>query len=474
LDTSSEKLLDQLSPKGELSDLHVRYQGGDKAAPRFLVSSNFKGLSVRAYKHFPGVADLDGKLWTNQQHGAVSFADSSLQLDLPSLFRKSFDITRLEGTLQWWHAYDAWHVNSPELAFESKDVQTNVAVNLSIPDNHASPFLDLQAHFANGDVQQTWRYLPVSIMDNDLVKWVDRSVVDGHVKGGSALFHGRLHDFPFREHPGTFVVDFQVQDALLDYRKGWPSITANELEAHFTGKGMSITVPRGKLFNTQLRNTSVTIDDFRLPVLSITGKFNGEAEDAVHFLVESPIAPAATSFYKQSQISGGMNGALSLSIPLSNKAGQIHPISYQGFVSLKNANLNAWQNRLMVNNISGRLNYSMDGVFSDKLHGRFSGQPIQFNVFTRDAGQHSIIELSMLGTLDVTKLSNQLPPNGLEKRISGKTPWQGILSFGSDDPADPKQVSLQITSQLAGIGFGSTCRLPYKKQRSPRKIFVWP
>ncbi len=453
LDKSSLHILNQLAPRGDLSNLHVHYQATDNALPKLMISTDFKDLSLHAYKHFPGVADLDGMLWTNQQHGAVSFADSSLQLNVPTLFRKPFDITRLEGTVQWWHAYDAWHVNSPELAFESKDIQTNVAVNLSIPDNHASPFLDLQAHFANGNVQQTWRYLPVGIMDNDLVKWVDRSVIDGRVKNGNALFHGRLHDFPFIEQPGTFVVDFQVQDALLDYRKGWPGITANELEARFTGKGMSLSVPKGKLYNTRLGNTTVAIDDFRLPVLSIAGKFNGDADDVVHFLVESPIAPAATGFYKQSQITGGMNGELSLSIPLSKKAEQSHPTDYKGFVYVKNARLSAWQNRLVVNNISGRLNYSTNGVFSDKLQGRFSGQPTQFNVFTRDAGLHSIIEVSMLGTLDVAKLWDKLPLNGLEKRISGKTPWQGMLSFGSEDPNDPKQVSLQITSQLAGIQF---------------------
>ena len=451
LDKSSAQILDQLSPKGELSDLHVHYQFGSKPEPKLTLSTGFKGLSVKPYKHFPGVADLDGKLWTNQQHGAVTFADSSLQLALPTLFRKPFDVTRLEGTLQWWHLYDAWHLRSPALAFESKDIQTNVAVNLSIPDSGASPFLDLQAHFVNGDVQQTWRYLPVTIMDDELVKWLDHGVVDGHVKEGDALFFGRLHDFPFTHQPGTFVVDFQVEDALLDYRKGWPKVSANALEARFTGKGMAISVPKGKLYHTQLHNTQVDIDDFKLPVLSITGNFDGEVDDAVHFLVESPIAPAATSFYQQSRITGGFNGQLSLSIPLSKKAEQIHPVDYKGFVRLKNAGLQAWQNSLAVNRISGRLNFSTAGVFSDKLQGRFTGQPTAFTVYTHDAGQHQIIDVSMMGTLDVAKLRDKLPLNGLQKRISGKTPWQGVLSFGSDDPSDPKQVRLRLASRLAGI-----------------------
>lgn len=453
LDKSSEQLLDQLSPTGELSDLHVHYQLGDKPEHNLVVSTRFKDLSIKPYKHFPGVAGLDGELWTDQQHGAIKFADSSLQLALPTLFRKSFDITRLEGAVQWWHAYDAWHVTTPELAFESKDIQTDLALNMSIPDNKASPFLDLQAHFANGDVQQTSRYLPVGIMDNELVSWLDHGVVSGHVKEGNAIFHGRLHDFPFTQHPGTFVVDFQVEDAKLNYHNDWPSITANELEANFTGKGMSIVVNRGMLYHTRLRNTQVSIDEFYLPVLKVDGEFNGDTDDAIHFLVESPIAPAAASFYRHSQISGDISGKLALSIPLSKKAEQSHPATYKGYVLLKNSELHAWSKRLVVNNISGRLDFSPSGVFSDKLVGRFSGQPTRFSVFTREVKQHHIIDVSMMGTLDVAKLTGKLPFNDVEKRISGKTSWQGVLSFGNNDPDEPESVSLHIVSRLEGIRF---------------------
>lgn len=453
LDKPARQTITQLSPRGELSDLHVHYQLGDKSLSGLVVSTAFKGLSIKPYQKFPGVDDLDGVLWADRQHGEAAFADSALQLSLPEMFRKPFAITRLEGKLQWWHAYDAWHVRSPDLAFESKDIQTELTLNLSIPDSAASPFLDLQAHFADGDVQQTWRYLPVGIMDNDLVNWLDHGVVDGHIKDGNVLFHGRLRDFPFSKKQGTFVIDFKLEDGLLKYRKGWPPITANELEARFTGQGMSLMVPRGTLYHTHLRNTRVTIDHFRLPVLKVTGKFSGEADDAVRFLVDSPIAPAAASFYRQSKISGGINGQLALSIPLSRRAERNHPAYYKGHVQFKNAGLQAWQQRLVVNNIYGRINFSPSGVSSEKLHGRFSGQPTDFTLYTRDAGQHQIMQVSMQGILDMAKLPGKLPLNGVEKRISGKTPWQGVLSFGSDDPADPGKVSLNIVSRLQGVRF---------------------
>ncbi|MBI1422695.1 MAG: hypothetical protein GC149_04440 [Gammaproteobacteria bacterium] len=450
-DKEAQRALDQFSPDGELNNLHVHYAPEATAQNKFVMSSGFKGLSIKPYQHFPGINDLDGVLWMTQDHGEVKFADSSLDLDLPTLFRKPFAITRLEGNVQWWHAYDAWHVQSSDLAFESKDVQTRVNFNLGIPDNHASPVLGLYAHFVNGDVQQTWRYLPVTIMDDELVKWLDRSVVNGRVKSGDALFHGRVYDFPFRQAPGTFVVDFQAEDARLDYQKGWPAITANTVEARFTGLGMSITAPEAMLYHTQLHNTTVTIDKFLLPVLSIKGKFDGKSDDVVRFLVESPIASAASAFYKQSHITGNMDGQLSLLIPLSKAAETTTPADYRGYVDFKNTDVQAWQKHLVINDISGRLKFSPAGVFSQKLTGRFSGQPTQFTVYTRDANKRHIVDVSMMGKLDIAKLRNKLPLNGLENRIGGKTDWQGLLSFGSEDPAMGHRVNLRIASRLAGV-----------------------
>lgn len=452
LDKTTEKRLEQISATGELSDCHVVYQRAENTAPQYTISTGFKGLSVKAFERFPGVEDVDGKLWTNQQHGEVRFADSSLQLSLPTLFREPFSITRLQGSLAWWHAYDAWHIHSSDLAFESKDVRTDLAMNLDLPDNKASPYLDLQADFADGDVQQTWRYLPVGIMDRQLVKWLDRSVVDGRVRQGQALFHGRLHDFPFTHAPGTFVVDFQLDNAFLDYQKGWPGITAKQLEARFTGKGMSISVPDAQLYQTQLQHTTVAINDFRLPVLDIHGKINGQADDAVRFLVESPIAPAARNFYRQSEISGGMSGEWNLSIALSRKAADLNPTRYKGFIQFNKASLQAWQQRLAVNNVSGRLDFSNAGVFAKNLHGQFSGHPIRFVITSRNTGPHQLVDVSMDGMLDMARLKSSFSLNGLEKRITGKTQWHGDLVFGSDQPDHQRDVSLKVTSRLSGLG----------------------
>jgi len=447
-----QKTLDQLTPNGELTNLYVHYQAADKNKPDYRLSSHFKDLTISAHKNFPGFQGLDGAIQLDQEHGALALNDTSLTLNLPKLFRKPLAITGLSGRLHWWHAYDAWHVASADFALESGDVKTRLALNLGIPDNKSSPFLDLQAQFADGDVKQVWRYLPVSIMDQHLVDWLDNSLVGGRVNKGHVLFQGRLHDFPFTDRPGTFQVDFDAEDTQLKFHNQWPTISANDLNAVFTGRGMSIGVNRGSIFESRLQDVRVAIDRFNLPVLSVAGHFDGKTNDAFRFLVSSPIAPAASSFYQQSKISGSMHGKVSLLMPLSEKAETVQPLDYKGDLALSDSSLSAWNRRLVVDQINGLVKFSRAGIFSRKLHGRFGGKPIQFNVASRGAGERRHLEIAMSGGLVASKIRDSLALGGIEERISGNTNWQGLLSFAGDDPASEGQLKLQIDSDLQGIG----------------------
>jgi uncharacterized protein YhdP len=296
LDKPTAKLLSSLSPAGELADTYAQYQFGQQQKHFYTLSTRFHDLSLHAYNRFPGVQGLDGGLWADQQHGTVRFDDDSLQLALPRLFREPFQLTRFSGDVQWWHAYGTWNIHGVNLVAQTKDVQTDANLYMNIPEAPASPYLDLQMRFYNGDASQTSHYLPVGIMDKSLVNWLDRAIVNGRVKDGLALFNGRLHDFPFRQRTGAFAVSFDANDITLDYHKGWPALVAKDLNASFSGQGMLLFAKQGSVFGSQLHDTTVKIDRFRQPVLSVDGKIAGSASDAVHFLVESPIAPAAVAF----------------------------------------------------------------------------------------------------------------------------------------------------------------------------------
>lgn len=437
--------------RGDLEELHLVYARDDAQTPQYAISARLNGIEVAPWQKFPGITSLDGVINADERAGSLLLDDTSLQLAIPKLFRDELSLTRLKGRLDWWRTPGSWHVRTTGLDLATQDVSAAVALQAAIPEGSVSPWLDLQASFRDGDVKATSRYLPVGIMFPELVQWLDKSLVSGHVIEGRALFHGRVRNFPFHNKEGTFITEFRARDVQLDYRKDWPAILVKNGQARFTGKGMQIDSQDAQLYGSHLSDTHVSIDDFRLPVLQIKGNIDGRLSDMLHFLVESPIAPQARAFYADSRVRGAATGRLDLQIPLSRRAAEKQPLDYHGLMKVADGNLSAWNHRLEVNEIQGQIDFSTRGVFSKKLAGLFTGQPVKFDLQTRGTANQKIIELGVQGIFDAAHLPEHLPVRGLEKYISGKTDWQGMLRFGAEPGKQDMLGSLQISSSLQGL-----------------------
>lgn len=450
LDNKTLDLINKLDPVGELQQLSLVYQKHEDQALRFYLNSRFRDLSVSAWQKLPGVRGVDGRILMNQSTGELQLENDFAVLDFPKLFRQPFEVTRLNGRVAWWHQNNAWHVSSENLLLATNDITSNMSVSAVIPDADVSPFMDLQLRYVNGDARQAWRYYPVSIMSKALVNWLDNGIVDGKVTQGNMIFNGRLADFPFRHHEGTFIAQFDGRDMELNYQKGWPNIKQIDLSARITGLGMNIQVDSGKIFDSNMKNVTVDIEKFSAPVLAIKGDIHGYTSDMVRYLVESPIAPAAANFYAQSRISGNSNGKLTLTIPLSNKVREYVSTHYDGYIDIDNSRLSSWDNLLEVRNASGRVTFSPRGVFSENLKGEVLGEEVDFSLYTREiAGKHET-QLSMLGNMNTAELAKHLDLKFL-RRISGRTKWQGVLSFGYATPQVTVPGSFQFSSQLEGV-----------------------
>ncbi len=448
LDKDSLNFLGNINPAGDLNELNLKYRLNQKDNSDFVLSTKFKGLSVDAWKYFPGVRSMDGDLWMSNKQGVMKFLNRSSQLEFPRLFRKPFDITRMDGQVQWWHQDQAWHISSNDLFMSTRDIESDMSLSAIIPDYDASPYFDLQVHYINGDAKQAWRYYPVSIMDEDLVDWLDRGFVNGTVTEGGAIFNGRLADFPFADKSGSLLADFDTVDAEIHYQQDWPNIKDISARATITGLGLTIKGESAKLFDTTLKNVDVRIDDFEAPALMIDSQVKGYTSDVIQYLVESPIASEARGFYQKSNISGTGTGKVKVIVPLSDSVEEFVPLHYEGYADFKNSRLSSWNETLEVNNINGHIDFGTRGVFSDDLTGDVYGGKTGFRIFTQEKNQRQNIQISMKGELDSGVLRKYINLKLLD-RIKGKADWQGVLSFTGKDKDESG--SFQFTSDMKGV-----------------------
>jgi uncharacterized protein (TIGR02099 family) len=450
LDKKSHAVLNELQPKGQLEELLVKYRLDSSKDPELIVGANFKNLSSNAWQRVPGVAGLNGSILLDAGHGEIKLTSTSAALTFPGLFRQPIPLTQLQTAAQWWHAGDAWYINVPQLLANNADLKTDSSIYMAIPDNKASPYLDLQTTFTDGNVKGAAQFYPAAIMSKNLVNWLDSGLVAGKIARGGAVMHGRLRDFPYRNDAGTFQVQFSASDVELNYQKGWPPLHKMQLTGDFSATGMQLTSPQANLFDSQLRDLDVTIEDFSNSVLRARGRYSGSTQDVIHFLADSPIAPDAKDFYTKTTFAGQSEATIKLQIPLSERVREEYPLEYNGKVTFNNSAMTSWQGMLDVKNMQGELEYSPDGVFAENISAEIFEGKSNINVFTFKQAGSQQIKIGMQGKFDLGEALQHFSVPGAEL-IQGKTQWQGLLSFGYRVNGKAIPGSFTFGSDLQGV-----------------------
>lgn len=419
-----------LKPQGEIQDLIIR-STFDKQHPQYHLSGKLQNVSIAAVDQFPGIQNFSGEMVANEEGGYARINVKDGKLIIPKLFREPLTLSTLDARLDWWYAHQQWYLKSSDTQLANDDINGSLSALLRVPDDKKiSPYLDLQLEYQNGQGTSVYKYLPVTIMDKELVGWLDKAFKSGLVTKGGFVFNGRLRDFPFKKYSGVMLADFYVRDIVLDYQTGWPTLRANDGHLMISGHGIDVRVRRGQLYDSQLRDVHVSIDRFTMPRLNIHGSFNGKTRDLFRYLVNTPIASEAKGIFRHAKINGEVSGALDLHIPLSNKVKARFPLDYNAKVSLENSRLDLWDNKLVVENISGDVAYKPKRITSNGLKATLLEQPVSLKLFSRTNGQFEEIQLTMRGRLDANKIRQHIA-HPLVNKISGITDWQGVLSLGT-------------------------------------------
>jgi uncharacterized protein YhdP len=345
-------------------------------------------------------------------------------------------------------------VNDVQLV--NPDIRGSLSLLCVLNEDLSSPYIDMQVEYDNGNAISAYKYLPVTIMDKQLVAWLDNAFKSGKVTHGGFTFNGRLGNFPFAHYDGHMLADFFTEDVQLDYLPGWPKIQTKDGHLMITGLGLLGTTKQGVVYDSQYRDAEFRIDEFHLPRLDVNGSFQGETRDMIQFLVQSPIAKEARGIYEQSKITGQLAGRLDLHVPLSKAARDIAPMDYLVETSIKDSRLDLWDNKLVIDNINGEVSYRPRKLKSRNLQAKFLQQDVALRLFSRAGDKSDELLLNMKGKLNAQYLHEHLPFEML-KQVEGITDWDGVLSLGKwylDGRHAPGY--LHFKSNLTGI----SSRLP--------------
>ena len=429
--------LAQAQLKGSLENLSLF---ADLDAKSFAVNGKFAKIGVASLLSVPGIENLTGRIKGCEKQGSIELTTNDAWLTAPNLFREALPVKRLQGILDWQlNAGQVRSVSSKSIELDSLTFQSKTRFRIDIPEAGKPVFMDLQTAFAGDDASEVKHYLPVGIMDKEVVAWVDRAFVSGKISNGGVLVYGNLNDFPFTTAPGIFEAVFNGEQFDLLYAPEWPPITGMNAEVMFSQGSLKVNVLQGRSDNVIIKQAEVTIPSLnKSKQLLIQGEAEAGIDQVLAFMQHTPLNSPVDSLLEAITPQGNTQVALVLKIPLVDGA----PTKVDGTAQLKDAKLKVKALDLPVSKINGELKFNEQGVYSDPIRAAALGHPIQIDI--KSSGSQTTVNVD--GSVGVSDLQAQFDMPWWEI-ASGTTDYRLRLELPYGD-ASPE---LAVDSMLSGV-----------------------
>ncbi len=438
--------LQGLSPQGKLYDLEFGFLKPQKGEISWQLKGRIDDYTHQPWQDIPGLSGLTLAFDGDQAGGRLAIDCSSLMVDYPHLFRRPLQAQSVSGDFVWnFDLQNGLHLNSGRLQMSSRDVQTLSRIDLQIPLSGRDLFIDMQTDFWDADASRKSDYLPVGIMPDKLVEWLDRSLVSGYVKSGSFLLYGPISEFPFRQQQGRFEVWFGVEDFILDYMEEWPRLSEGVAEVHFINNALQVKLHDGLLLDSRLHDVDIEIEGLRdASPVKIRGTATGPLQDLMAILGETPLRSDFHAFVDAVAVKGETRTRIDLAIPLKQR----DRLKIEGYVDFDRADLKIKKPDLRVHRLSGRLHFNRTGVEAKGIKARLLGDDIVFDVLPYSHQGKHWTRIATHMPLNLARLKKQFPQWKLDY-FTGLGEADVEVKIAHHPSQVP--VRLKLVSELQGI-----------------------
>jgi uncharacterized protein (TIGR02099 family) len=442
LDKKTASILKDVDPSGTLSELSASIVvEGNQTAWAFC--GELRDFSNGVYEKVPVIKNLTGKVCSTQNKGwlDINAVDSSVYFK--NLFREPIKFNTLNGQLTWLRDDHVLTIDAEQLVVNTPHIATNSRLSVQLPLGGGSPVVDLQTNFAKTDARFIPLYLPVGMMGEGVVNWLDSAFSEGQVTGGGLVLKGMLSEFPYRQQQGVFQVLFDAQGVDLHYADQWPDVLDVSAELEFKNGGMRIVGTKGRISNNDIAEVLVEVGDLGNDnYLNLSGKINDDIGGLYTFFKQSPIKQIMGSLLNQSKVSGQAEIDLNIEIPLRSRL----KTRVEAQARLSNNTLTFPNIDVSLENIQGVIKYAEQGLTGKALSGNFLGQQLTVDIHSK---KKSTL-ITAKGLLDTAVLDKVYPSKAWQK-VKGKSSAKLLVNLPHSGLTGAGSSSISLSSDLVGI-----------------------
>ena len=420
MEQATRNKLAALQLTGNVEEFFIR-----KQQDKLQVLADITKLSSRYSNGIPGIENVSGNLSYVDQHLVLDFQAEQGELDFDNLFVAAFPYQKISaGVIATFNEND-WLLAINDLELNSEVIDISAELGMSVPAS-GDAHLSLLANISNADASLVGRYLPLPLMSDNLVDYLNSALISGRVDDAQVLINGPLRRFPFTDGSGIFVVDAELSEAEFKFAEHWPSITDFFANLNFTNNSMLITGRSGSLTGIDVTGVTAAIADLgSQAVLDVDAKINTTKTDYIAALMnQSSLQASVGSVLKQLNLKGEVSGDFQLNLPLQGDAQAL---------ATGNINFAGNQARLKTpemhfSDIFGQLSFSNNKITTQNLQLVWQELPLQLFVQGGNKKDYYDTNIELTGQWQESEWLNHIPDK-LKAYTQGNLDWQGEVSL---------------------------------------------
>lgn len=462
--------LKEAEPKCIIRKVTLNWQKdlqGDFAA-NLALSLEFESLGLKGTGKIPSVSNLGGRLLLKHHMAVLNLNSRDVEIIYGRVFQNPIEVPVLSGEIHFIKWPEKIQVSSAGMTLNLPHLETENRFGLSIKQG-MPPYFEMTSYFKNGDGRYKSQYLPVGVMSEKLTRWLEEGVKQVFVKEGEFEFKGRFSDFPFRDKPGVFRIEFEFEDAKLLYKPGWPIAQDLSGRARFDGPGFFIDIYSGHVYDGIVTNVMAEIRDFRKSMLDLRFLALASTQDSLHFIRESPLREVFASVIDDVEGVGYQATQFKLSIPL--KEALSHKFAYSGEMTLYDQRLKFPKWGLEFADINSDVYYKNHFVEMLTTSATLNNRDVRLEITTENSEvgkQTALIKASGVFALrDFLKERNF----NWHDYVEGESNFEAFLHMPLHEKTDEyDDTVLTIRSDLEGIAFKLPA--PFVKPQEARSYAI--
>ncbi|MFI8620030.1 YhdP family protein [Marinomonas sp. NPDC078689] len=438
------KLISGLAPQGVVSNAALRLgKKGDAVSYHFL--SNLQQASVAGYQGIPEVNHLNAVFSLTDGDGYIQFKQQRGELAFPTLYADKWQVSGLSGLVDWQLVQNTLVVSGRGLKIHRNGADVDGGFRFESRPN-APDWLSLSIRGQHIPIADRLVYLPENALNTELKDWIGSALSDqGEVNNLDLIIQSELADGATPD----VRLKMDVSNAQLDYSKGWP--VAKSLNGQFLldESGVHVDVHSASLSDVKVSNIAVNvpIKEGKADWLSVSGKVDRDAAEALNLLRTTPLNDSVLAPFKTWTIKGNVAAEFDVSVPLNDQT--LQPKATLALV-FKDNPIYIGDVNLDTQVKQGEFHFSTEkGITDSHFDVRaFSGD----SHLDLTSGVESDGRISVLGQLsggvDLHQVASwQKWPEQVLSNLSGDVSYQGTLEINKSQEG---QVDLHLNSDLKG------------------------